>query len=205
MIREIVRARRRPSARAAGVALIGLSIVTSWAWSADLARAGGATTDALTGAATFLLLGGGAALLWRPWSRGGRRVRVAGSGALVVCAAAALVAGVVPMVLTATTTGTVTVELTSTPTGAGYRLAAVARVTSDDLRQTSLEVTVHARDLAVPPMEATISFVDGTPDLTCASTRSVWTHEVSTVTLMCDDFAPASSGGSIGAIAVAES
>lgn len=199
-----VTTRSRRFARAAAGALIATGVIVSWSWSTNLTLDGRPAETSLAGAATFVLLGGGIAMLRRAYPPRGRPARAVYPVALSACAAAGLIAAVVPAVMTVTTTGTVTTAVSSTGSPSGYRLPQVANVTSDIYHRTNLDLTVHAEERTAPQLHATVSFADGTPDLTCLNTRSVWIHDVATVTLMCADFTPVSSLRTISAITVTE-
>ncbi len=195
---------RRRWTRTAAWALVVIGVVVSWAWSVELTIDGESVRASVSGAATFLLLGAGITLIWLASPRRGRRMAVAYTIAVMTSAAAAIAAGVAPIAVIATTTGTVTATIDSGMSGDGYSVSDVAIVTSDGYRQTDLRVTVHADDRATPWLAATVSFADGGQDLACSNTRQTWTHEVSTVTLSCDDFVPISSLSAITGIALAE-
>lgn len=204
MMLNVVSKKSSRFVRAAGGALVAIGVIVSWAWSTDLTLEGRTAETSLAGVATFVLLGGGIAMLWRASPHRGRRARAIYPVALGACAAAGLIAGVVPAVVTVTTTGTVTTAISSTGSTSEYRLSQVANVTSDIYHRTNLDLTVYAEERTAPQLDATVSFDDGTPDLTCFNTRSVWIHDVATVTLMCADFTRISSLRAISAVTVIE-
>ncbi|GLY29831.1 hypothetical protein [Kineosporia sp. NBRC 101731] len=189
--------------RALAWSLVALGVLVSWAWSTELSIAGSSATEFIAGIATFALLAGGIALLCRSRTLHHRPVRVAYLLAFGTCVAAALAAAAVPPV--ATRRSTESVNSTIGPvTFSTFWLARTAGVTSDQYRRTHLSITVHAHELSAPRLQATVSFTDGTPDLSCANTQPVWIHEVATLTLGCDSFTPASSLRSIRAITITE-
>jgi hypothetical protein len=189
---------------AGGWALVLVGVFISWMWSEGLATAGKSGQASLAGASTFVLFAGALTLFRRGNRRPGKRAHVIYTTAVAACAVAAVVAGVVPIAVTAATTGTVTTSISPDGISPQYRLSSAANITSDGYRQTSLDVTVHTSDRTTPLMTAVVSFADGTPNLTCANTRPVWTHSVSTVTLMCEKFTPISSLRTVSAISVVE-
>ena len=195
---------RRRWMRAAGWTLVGLGVVISWVWSVELTIVGESVNASLAGAAALLLFCGGIILIWRVSPHRGRRATLAFRAAVIATALGALVAGIVPVAVIATTTGTVTADVTSGTNGPGYTVSGVAIVSSDKYHLTTLDLTVGATDRTTPRLEATISFADGTADVTCANTRQTWTHDVSTVTLACDSFTPIDSLRLVSGIAVQE-
>jgi amino acid transporter len=196
--------RRRRSLKTGGWAVVVAGVLVSWVWSDKLDTAGEPTATATAGGLAFLLLAVAIDLLRRARPEPERRTRILWATAILACVTAGAVAGILPLAISAATTGTVTTTVGPAGGGTGYRLAEAADITSDDYRQTDLVVTVHARDRTAPRLRAVVSFTDGTADLRCANTRPVWIHEVSTVTLMCDDFRPVSSLRSIAAVSIVE-
>jgi hypothetical protein len=188
--------------RAAGWALIGIGVIVSWTWSVELSIVGASVNASLAGAATFLLFCAGIILIWRVSPHRGRRATLAFKVGVIVAALGAIVAGIVPVAVSAQSTGTVSADVTSGMSGTGYTVAQVAVVSSDKYHQTILDLTVRASDRTTPLLVATVSFTDGTAALTCANTRQTWTHDVSTVTLACSDFTPVGSLAHISGIAV---
>jgi hypothetical protein len=195
---------RRRWTRAAGWTLIGLGVVVSWVWSVELTILGESVNASIAGAGTMLLFCAGIVLIWMVSPHHGRRASLAFRAAAIATALGAIVAGVVPIAVIAQTTGTVTADVTAGATGTGYRVSGVAVVASDEYHQTTLDLTVSAEDRTTPRLVATMSFDDGTADVTCANTRQTWTHDVSTVTLTCDSFTPIASLGAVSGIAVVE-
>jgi len=188
--------------RAAGWTLVVLGVVVSWVWSVELTILGESVKASIAGAATLLLFCAGVALIWRVSPHRGRRATLAFRLAVIATALGAVVAGVVPIAVIAQTTGTVTSDVTSGTAGLGYRVSGVAVVSSDEYHQTTVDLTVSAEDRTTPRLIATVSFADGTADVTCANTRQTWTHDVSTVTLACDSFTPIDSLATVSGIAV---
>jgi len=197
------RARSR-SMRAAGWTLVVLGVVISWVWSVELTIVGEPVNASIAGAATLLLFCAGIILIWRASPHRGRRATLVFRAAVIGTAVGAIVAGTVPVAVAASTTGTVTATVTSGTTGDGYRLAGVAIATSDRYHRTTLDLTVSASDRTTPRLVATVSFTDGTSDITCANTRQSWTHDISTVALACDDFIPLASLKTVSGISVTE-
>lgn len=197
-------AARRRWMRAAGWTLVALGVIVSWAWSVELTIRGESVNAAIAGAVTLLLFCAGVTLIWRVSPHRGRRPTLAFRAAVIVTALGAIVAGIVPVAVIAATTGTVTADVTSGTSGSGYTVSGVAVVSSDRYNQTTIDLTVSARDRTTPRLVATVTFADGTADLTCANTRQTWTHDVSTVTLACDRFAPMSLLQAVSGIAVTE-
>ncbi|GAB2450857.1 hypothetical protein HD599_002324 [Conyzicola lurida] len=195
---------RRRWTRAAGWTLIGLGVVISWVWSVELTILGESVNASIAGAATLLLFCAGIVLIWMVSPHHSRRASLAFRTAAIATALGAIVAGVVPIAVVAQTTGTVTAEVDSGTSGAGYRVSGMAVVTSDEYHQTTLDLTVSANDRTTPRLVATVSFDDGTAEVTCANTRQNWTHDVSTVTLACDSFTPIASLETVSGIAVDE-
>jgi hypothetical protein len=193
---------RRRWVRTAGWTLIAFGVVVSWVWSVELTILGESVNASIAGAATMLLFCAGIVLIWTVSPHHGRGATLAFRAAAIATALGAIVAGIVPIAVIAQTTGTVTADVTSGTTGAGYRVAGVAVVSSDEYHQTMLELTVSAEDRTTPQLVATLAFADGTPDVTCANTRQTWTHDVSTVVLACDSFTPVASLETVSAIAV---
>ncbi|MCU4745397.1 MULTISPECIES: hypothetical protein [unclassified Streptomyces] len=189
---------------ASGWVLVLIGVFASWVWSDRLATAGRPASTAVAGVGAFLLFGIAINLLRRahPESAGG--ARAFWTAGVLACAAAGVVAGITPLAISAATTGTVTTSISHVGDSAVYRLSETANITSDDYRRTTLDVTVHARDRSAPLLRAVVSFADGTADLRCSNTRPEWIHEVSTVTLMCEEFTSVSSLRSISAVSVLE-
>lgn len=195
---------RRRWIRAAGWTLVVIGVIVSWVWSVELTILGESVNASIAGAATLLLFCAGIALISRVSPHRGRRATLAFRLGVIATAVGAVVAGIVPVAVTAATTGTVTADVISGTTGVGYRVSAVAVVSSDKYSQTLLDLTVSADDRTTPQLVATVSFTDGTADVICANTRQTWTHDVSTVVLACDSFTPIASLRTISGIAVAE-
>ena len=193
---------RRRRMRAAGWTLIGLGVVMSWVWSVELTILGASVNASIAGAATLLLFCVGILLLWRVSPHRGRRATLAFRVAVIATALGAIVAGIVPVAVTAASTGTVTAEVTSGTTGSGYTVSNVAVMSSDKYNQTTLDLTVSAQDRTTPQLVATVSFADGTADMTCVNTRQTWTHDVSTAALFCDSFTPIGSLKTISGVSV---
>jgi hypothetical protein len=189
--------------RAAGWALVVLGVVASWVWSVELTILGASTEAAVAGAATMLLFCAGIALIWRVSPHRDRRATLAFRAAVIATALGAVVAGIVPVAVIAQTTGTVSADVTSGTTGNGYRVSGVAVMSSDEYHTTTLDLTVSATDRTTPELKATVSFTDGTADVTCANTMQTWTHDVSTVTLACDNFTEIAALENVSGIAVA--
>ena len=190
--------------RAAGWALIGLGVVLSWVWSVELTILGESVNASIAGAATFLLFCAGITLIWRVSPHRSRRVTLAFRAAVIATALGAIVAGIVPVAVVAATTGTVTADVTSGTTGLDYTVAGVALISSDRYNQTILDLTVSTSDRTTPQLVATVSFTDGTAELTCANTRQSWTHDISTVALACDSFTPIGSLAAISEVTVTD-
>lgn len=190
--------------RAAGWSLVGFGVVASWVWSAELTIVGEFVNVAIAGAATLLLFSAGTFLIWRVSPHRGRRATMAFQVVVIATAFGAIVAGIVPVASVAATTGTVTAEVTSGTRGTGYTVSDVAVITSDRYQQTVLDLTVMATDRTTPPLVATLSFTDGTTDVTCTNTRQTWTHDVSTVALTCDSFTPIDTLETVAAVTVLE-
>ncbi|WEO76531.1 hypothetical protein BJQ94_14315 [Cryobacterium sp. SO2] len=195
---------RRRWMRAAGWTLVALGVIVSWVWSVELTIRGESVNASIAGAATLLLFCAGITLIWRVSPNRGRRPTLAFRAAVIATALGAIIAGVVPVAVIAATTGTVTADVTSGTSGPDYTVSGVAVVSSDAYNQTTLDLTVSASDRTTPLLEATVSFADGTADVTCANTRPTWTHDVSTVTLACDSFTPIASLRTVAGIAVTE-
>jgi hypothetical protein len=195
---------RRRWMRAAGWTLVALGVIVSWVWSVELTILGESVNASIAGAATMLLFCAGIVLIWRVSPHRGRRATLAFRAAVIATAVGAIVAGIVPVAVIASTTGTVSAEVTSGTTGSEYRVSGVALVSSDRYHQTTLDLTVSANDRTTPQLVATVSFTDGTADITCANTRETWTHDVSTAVLACDRFTPSASLAAISGIAVTE-
>jgi len=193
---------RRRWMRAAGWSLVASGVVVSWVWSVELSILGESVNASIAGAVTLLLFCAGIVLIWRVSPHRGRRATLLFRIAVLATALGAVVAGVVPIAVIAQTTGTVTADVTSGTVGPGYRVAGVAVVSSDEYHQTTLDLTVSADDRTTPQLLATLSFPDGTADVTCANTRQTWSHDVSTVTLACDSFTPIDSLATVSGIAV---
>jgi hypothetical protein len=172
----------------------------SWVWSVELTIRGAAVNAAISGAATMLLFCLGIVLIRGVSPHRGRRATLAFRGAVVATALGAIVAGIVPVAVSATNTGTVTADITSGTTGPDYTVSAVAVVSSDKYNQTTVDLTVSARDRTTPQLVATLSFDDGTDDVTCTNTRQTWTHNISTAVLACDTFTPIGSLQTISGI-----
>jgi hypothetical protein len=190
--------------RAAGWTLVAIGIVVSWVWSVELTILGESVNASLAGASTMLLLCAGIILIWRVSPHRGRRATLAFRVAVIGIALGAIVAGIVPVAVIAQTTGTVTADVTSGTIGTGYSVSGVAVASSDKYHQTTLDLTVSASDRTTPQLVATVSFADGTADVTCANTRQTWTHDVSTVVLACDTFTPIGSLEAVSGVAVTE-
>jgi hypothetical protein len=188
--------------RAAGWVLIVSGVVMSWVWSVELTIRGAAVNAAIAGAATMLLFCAGIVLIWRVSPHRGRRATLAFRVAVIATALGAIVAGIVPVAVSAANTGTVTADITSGTTGPDYAVSAVAVVSSDKYNQTTVDLTVSARDRTTPQLVATLSFDDGTDDVTCTNTRQTWTHNSSTAVLACDTFTAIGSLQSISGIDV---
>ena len=197
-------ATHRRRLRAAGWTLIAFGVVVSWVWSVELTILGASVNASIAGAASLLLFCVGIALLWRVSPHRGRRATLAFRAAVIATAVGAIVAGIVPVVVTAATTGTVTAEVTSGTTGSGYTVSNVAVLSSDKYNQTTLDLTVSAQDRTTPQLVATVSFADGTADVTCANTRQTWTHDLSTAALFCDSFTPLGSLTSVSGVSVTQ-
>ena len=197
-------AARRRRMRAAGWLLIASGVVVSWVWSVELTILGESVNAAIAGAAAMLLFCGGIVAIWSVSPHRGRRATLAFRAGAIATALGAVVAGVVPVAVVAQTTGTVTADVVSGTTGPGYRVSGVAVVSSDEYHQSTLDLTVSATDGTTPHLVATVSFTDGTADVTCANTRQTWSHDVSTVVLACDSFTPIATLKTISAIAVTE-
>jgi len=195
---------RRRWMRAAGWALVVVGVIVSWVWSVELTILGASTEAAIAGAATMLLFCAGIVLIWRVSPHRGRRAMLSFRVAVIATALGAIVAGIVPVAVIAQTTGTVTAEVTSGTSGAGYRIASVAVASSDEYHVTTLDLTISAIDRTVPLLLATVSFADGTDDVTCANTRQTWIHDTSTVTFTCDSFTPIDSLEVVSGIAVTD-
>ena len=195
---------RRRWMRAGGWVLVVLGVVVSWAWSVQLTILGASAKASVAGVVTMLLFCAGIVLIWRVSPHRDRRATIAFRAAVVATALGAVVAGVVPVAVIAQTTGTVTADVTSGTSGAGYRVAGVAVVSSDEYHVTTLELTVSVSDRTAPSLLATLSFADGTEDVSCANTRQTWIHDTSTVTLTCDSFTPVGSLAGVSGIAVTE-
>ena len=196
--------RQRRWTRAAGWALVVIGVVASWVWSVELTILGESLNAAIAGVATFLLVGAGIAVIGRSSPHRGRRATAARRAAVIVAAVAAIVAGVVPIAVTATTTGMVTAAVDSGRSGDGYTVSGVALLSSDKYGQTALGLTVRATDRTTPQLLATVSFTDGTADVTCANTRQTWTHDFSAVTLACDSFTSIASLRAVSGISLTE-
>jgi len=196
--------RRRRRTRTAGWALVLLGVIVSWVWSVELTILGASVFASIAGAATLLLFCAGIVLIWSVSPHRGRKATLAFRVAVIATALGAIVAGVVPVAVTAANTGTTTATVTSGSFGTGYRVSKVAVVSSDEYHQTTVDLTVSATDRATPLLRATISFTDSTADVTCANTRQAWTHDVSTVTLHCDSFTSISALAGVSGIAVTE-
>jgi hypothetical protein len=199
---KTVSAARRRWMRATGWTLVVLGVVVSWVWSVELTILGESVSASIAGAATMLIFCAGIILIWSVSPHRGRKATWVFRVAVIATALGAVVAGVVPVAVIATTTGTVTADVVSGTTGAGYRVSGVAVVSSDEYHQTTLDLTVSASDRTTPLLEATVSFTDGTADMTCANTRQAWTHDVSTVSLACDTFTQIASLEAVEGIAV---
>lgn len=193
---------RRRRMRAAGWALVVVGVVVSWIWSVELTILGESANASVAGAATMLLFCAGILVVWRVSPHRGRRSTLAFRFAVIATALGAVVAGVVPVAVTAQTTGSVTAHVVSGATGPGYRVSDVAVVSSDRFHQTTIDITVSASDSTTPLLAATVSFADGTADVSCANTRQTWIHDVSTVVLGCDNFTPIASLRTVDGIAV---
>jgi hypothetical protein len=194
---------RRRWTRAAGWTLIGLGVIVSWVWSVELTIVGASVYAAVTGAGTLLLFSAGIALVWRVSPHRGRGPSIAFRVAVIATALGAIVAGIVPVAVISMTTGTATSDVTSGTIAPDYSVAGVAVVSSDEYHQTTLDLTVRARDRTTPQLVATVSFTDGSADITCTNTRQTWTHHVSTVAMICDTFTPIALLQTISGIAVA--
>jgi hypothetical protein len=199
---KTVRRTHRRWMRAAGWTLVMLGVVVSWVWSVELAILGESVNAAIAGAATLLLFCAGIILIWRVSPHRGRRATFAFRAVVIASAVGAIVAGIVPVAVVAANTGTVTADLVSGTTGDGYRISGMAVVTSDEYHQTTLDLTVSASDRTAPLIMATVSFADGTADMTCANTRQTWIHDISTVVLTCNTFTPIASLEEVDGIAV---
>jgi len=197
-------AARRRWSRAAGWALVVIGVVMSWVWSVELTIRGAAVNAAVAGAVTMLLFCAGIVLIWRVSPHRGRRATLAFRVAVIATALGAIVAGIVPVAVNATTTGTVTADVNSGTSGPGYSVSEVAVVSSDKYNQTTVDLTVSALDRTTPQLVATLSFSDGTADVSCTNTRETWTHDVSTAVLACDSFTPIGSLETISAIDVTD-
>ena len=193
---------RRRWIRAAGWTLIALGVVVSWVWAVELTILGESVNASIAGASTMLLFCAGIVLIWMVSPHHGRRATLAFRAAAIATALGAIVAGIVPVAVIAQTTGTVAADVVSGATGAGYRVSGAAVVSSDRYHQTTLDLTVSAEDRTTPRLVATLSFADGTPDVSCANTRQTWTHDISTVALACDSFTPIASLETLSGIAV---
>ena len=196
--------RSRRWTRAAGWVLVVFGVVVSWVWSVELTILGESVNASIAGASTFLLFGAGIFLIGRVSPHHGSRATLARRGAVVLAVVAAIVAGAVPVAVTAATTGTASASVISGTNGDGYTVSVGALLTSDNYQQTTLELIVGATDRATPLLAATVSFTDGTADVTCANSRIAWTHDFSAVTLACDSFTPISSLKTVSGIAVTE-
>lgn len=194
--------RRRRWTGVCGWTLIAAGVAASWIWSLRLSTPGAWAEAAAAGAATFVLIGAGVALLARRSRRGSRRARV-GRTAVVVLFVIAAAAGVVPAAVVAATTGTVAVTATVEQSTPGIRLSAPVTVTSDEYALTRVEATVHADDRWAPRLHSTVTFDDGST-MTCASTRAIRVHGTATVTLHCDGFAPVAALRTIASLTIAE-
>jgi hypothetical protein len=190
--------------RAAGWTLVALGVIISWVWSIELTIVGESVNASIAGAATLLLFCAGIILIWRVSPHRGRRATLGFRAVVIGTALGAIVAGIVPVAVVASTTGTVSADVVSGTVGAGYRVGGVAVVTSDKYHQTTLDITVSASDRTTPLLVATVSFADGTPGVTCANTRQSWTHDISTVTLTCDGFRPLDDLTTVSGISVTE-
>jgi hypothetical protein len=179
-------------------------VIVSWVWSVELTILGESVNASVAGFATFLLFGAGIALIGRVSPHRDRRVTLARRGAVIVAVVAAIVVGVVPVAVTAATTGTASASVITGTAGDGYTVSTGALLSSDEYRQTTLELIVGATDRATPRLVATVSFADGTADVTCTNTRLSWTHDFSAVTLACDSFTPITSLKTVSGIVVTE-
>ena len=195
---------RRRWLRAAGWALVVCGVVASWVWSVELTILGASTEASIAGASAMLLFCAGIVVIRLVSPHRGRRATLAFRGAVIATAVGAVLAGIVPVAVSAQTTGTVTAEVTSGTSGGGYRVAGVAVASSDGYQATTLDLTVGANDRTAPLLLATLSFSDGTDDVTCANTRQTWIHDTSTVTLTCDSFTPLDSLEAVTGISVTE-
>jgi len=193
---------RRRWIRAGGWALVVSGVIVSWVWSVNLTILGASTQASIAGVITMLLFCAGIILIWRVSPHRGRRAMLAFRAAIVATALGAIVAGIVPVAVIAQTTGTVTADVTSGTTGAGYRVAGVGVASSDGYHVTTLDLTVSAVDRTAPLLLATMSFSDGTNDVTCANTRQTWIHDTSTLTFMCDTFIPIRSLEAVSGVVV---
>ncbi|MET1052535.1 MAG: hypothetical protein ABWX65_07845 [Mycetocola sp.] len=190
--------------RAAGWMLVALGVIVSWVWSVELSIRGESVNAAIAGAATMLLFCAGITLIWRVSPHRGRRATLAFRAAVLATALGAIIAGIVPVAVIAATTGTVTADVSSGTSGSGYTVSGVAVVSSDGYNQTTIDLTISASDRTTPQLVATLSFADGTANVTCTNTRQTWTHDISTVVLACDSFTPKDSLETISGIAVTE-
>jgi len=197
-------ARRRRWIRTAGWALVGLGVVVSWVWSVELTIVGESVNASIAGAATLLLFCAGIILIRRVSPHRGSRATLAFRVAVVATAVGAIVAGIVPVAVVAATTGTVTADVASGTTAPDYTVSGVAVVSSDRYNRTILDLTVSTSDRTTPQLVATVSFADGTADVTCANTRQTWTHDISTVALACDSFTPIGSLKAISEVTVTD-
>ncbi|WP_213814582.1 hypothetical protein [Glaciihabitans sp. dw_435] len=195
---------RRRWTRAAGWALVLLGVIVSWVWSVELTILGASTNASVAGVITMLLFCAGIILIWRVSPHRSRRATLAFRVAVIATVLGAIVAGVVPVAVISRTTGTVTADVTSGTAGVGYRVSRVAVASSDEYHVTTLDLTINASDRTAPLLLATVSFADGTDNVTCANTRNTWIHDTSTVTFTCDSFTPMDSLTSVSGIAVSE-
>lgn len=188
--------------RRAGWGLIAVGIVVSWVWSVELTIAGESVNAATAGAATMLLFCAGVVLIWRASSHRGRTATMAFRAGAIAITLGAIAAGIIPLAVLVTTTGTVTSHVTSGRNGDGYRVAGTAIASSDTYGQTTLDLTVRASDRTTPQLIATVSFTDGAAPVTCTNTRQGWTHDISTVEMICERLVPRASLDAISGIAV---
>ncbi|MGW5625294.1 hypothetical protein ACWEWP_32025 [Streptomyces olivaceus] len=196
--------RQRRSLKTGGWVAVVVGVFVSWAWSDRLATAGSSSATAIAGGLTFSLFAIAVNLLRRAHPESKGRARTLWISAILACVTAGVVAGITPLAISAATTGTVTTSISAVGVGTEYRLAEAANIISDDYRQTNLDVTIHARDRTAPRLLAVVSFTDGSADLKCSNTRPVWIHEVSTVTLVCEEFRAVSTLHSISAVSIVE-
>ncbi|UAJ79503.1 hypothetical protein IT072_20375 [Leifsonia sp. ZF2019] len=190
--------------RVAGWALIGVGVVVSWAWSAELGIAGEPVGAAIAGASTMLLFSAGILVIGRASPRRGRIATRAFRIGALAAALGAIAAGVIPVAVVGATTGTVTADVVSGRTGDDYRVSGTAVVSSDTYHQTNIEITVRATDRTAPYLAATVSFADGTSPVTCTNTRQTWIHELATVGLHCESFLPRTTLDAISGITLSE-